>query len=84
MFTHALTRALRKNKTLRYGVPMLVSALKKKCGGGIMGSAPQDSIARRGTALCSGWLLMPLLGACVKFERAFGMSMEQEIWRFLK
>lgn len=35
MFTHALTRALRKNKTLRYGVPMLVSALKKKCGGGI-------------------------------------------------
>ncbi|XP_036983234.2 cytochrome c oxidase assembly protein COX16 homolog, mitochondrial isoform X3 [Artibeus jamaicensis] len=24
MFTHAVTRALRKNKTLRYGVPMLV------------------------------------------------------------
>lgn len=25
MFTHTVTRALRKNKTLRYGVPMLVS-----------------------------------------------------------
>ncbi|KAK1339328.1 hypothetical protein QTO34_020011 [Cnephaeus nilssonii] len=24
MFTHAVTRALRKNKTLRYGVPMLL------------------------------------------------------------
>ncbi|XP_066884362.1 cytochrome c oxidase assembly protein COX16 homolog, mitochondrial isoform X3 [Kogia breviceps] len=27
MFAHAVMRALRKNKTLRYGVPMLVSAL---------------------------------------------------------
>ncbi|ELK32529.1 Cytochrome c oxidase assembly protein COX16 like protein, mitochondrial [Myotis davidii] len=28
MFTHAVTRALRKNKTLRYGVPMLVEGVK--------------------------------------------------------
>lgn len=35
MFTHAVTRALRKNKTLRYGVPMLVSAWRKKCAGRI-------------------------------------------------
>ncbi|XP_036167367.1 cytochrome c oxidase assembly protein COX16 homolog, mitochondrial isoform X2 [Myotis myotis] len=31
MFTHAVTRALRKNKTLRYGVPMLIDPeLEKK------------------------------------------------------
>lgn len=35
MFRQGVTRALRKNKTLRYGVPMLVSALRKRCGGGI-------------------------------------------------
>ena len=32
MFAHAVKRALRKNKTLRYGVPMLVSAVRKKWG----------------------------------------------------
>ncbi|XP_054423319.1 uncharacterized protein LOC129065927 isoform X2 [Pteronotus mesoamericanus] len=31
MFSHAVTRALRKNKTLRYGVPMLIDPeLEKK------------------------------------------------------
>lgn len=46
MFTHALTRALRKNKTLRYGVPMLVSALKKSVGAGL----------RKGWDLKFGWV----------------------------
>ncbi|TEA38639.1 hypothetical protein DBR06_SOUSAS110568, partial [Sousa chinensis] len=32
MFAPAVTRALRKNKTLRYGVPTLVSAVRKKWG----------------------------------------------------
>lgn len=34
MSTQAVMRALRKNKTIRYGVPMLVSAGTKTCGAG--------------------------------------------------
>ena len=42
MFIHAVTRAWRKNKTLRSGVPMLVSASAKKCAGRIAeGVGPQ-------------------------------------------
>ncbi|XP_045420728.1 cytochrome c oxidase assembly protein COX16 homolog, mitochondrial isoform X1 [Lemur catta] len=35
MFAPKVMRALRKNKTLRYGVPMLVSGMKKKCDAGV-------------------------------------------------
>ena len=45
MFPHAVMRALRKNKTLRYGVPMLVSAARKSVEAGF----------RKGWDLWSGW-----------------------------
>lgn len=41
MFAPAVMRALRKNKTLRYGVPMLVSAVRKSGGGIPEGVGPQ-------------------------------------------
>ena len=51
MFAYAVRRALRTNKTLRYGVPMLVSPAEGKVcvGGGWGGGIP------RGWDLKIGW-----------------------------
>lgn len=45
MFPQAVMRAFRKNKTLRYGVPMLVSAGRRKCGGRDSGRRGSSSLA---------------------------------------
>lgn len=48
MSVHSVMRSLRKNKTLRYGVPMLVSAGRRTCGAGFRkGRASRSAGSRR-------------------------------------
>lgn len=51
MFAYAVRRALRKSKTLRYGVPMLVSAGRVKC---VLEAGGEEGFRKGGTSRLAG------------------------------